>query len=77
MCINIEHMIPGSHADNARDKVERGRSNHLVGVGVLKFNANQMEEIKRATGSLRDIARRYGTVHATVRKIKNLSLDTK
>lgn len=70
MCINTNHMVPGSHADNTRDKIERGRSNHLVGAGVLKFSAAQIKEIKIATGSLRKIAKQYGVVHGTIRRIK-------
>ena len=35
-CVNPEHLIPGTKADNSRDMIERGRDYHPAGSGASK-----------------------------------------
>ena len=45
-CINIEHLIAGTHAQNVRDRVERGRSAIGEKNGRSKLTEQQVKEIK-------------------------------
>ena len=69
-CVNIDHLELGTHADNARDAVERGRKpmgEHSV---MAKLTDAQVAEIRAllAEGRLTqgEIARRYGVTQTWV-----------
>ena len=47
LCINPEHLLIGTKADNSRDMVERGRSTKGVKNGCTKLTDQEVEEIKR------------------------------
>ena len=49
LCVNPEHLTPGSNADNMRDKVEAGRQARQKGVdhGGAKLTEEQVLEIRR------------------------------
>jgi len=64
-CINPAHLIPGSHADNIRDAVERGRMHS-------KLTKEQVLEIRAIrTGTFTEIAKKYNVSPATISGIKN------
>lgn len=48
-CINPDHLEPGTHADNSRDKHERGRANTMRGeqAGNVKLTESKVAEIRR------------------------------
>lgn len=62
-CINVDHLEIGTHADNANDKVVRGRSRHKIKVGDVPI-------IAAAKGTYREIADRFGISAASVCLIK-------
>ena len=71
-CINMEHLIQGTQADNANDKKIRGRCNppHGERAGNSKLTEEQVKEIRSASGSQTKIARKYGIAQSQVSNIK-------
>ncbi len=75
-CINPAHLWPGTQKDNIQDAVKKGRMRGVPPVlygsanGNSKFNDAEVGAIRKATGSLRSIATRFGTTHKTVGLIK-------
>ena len=69
-CVNPDHLIVGTQAENARDMAERGRSTK-----GRQFNAKLSEAQAREIYALRGVARgrsvaqRYGVAPSTVRNI--------
>lgn len=76
-CVNPEHLLEGTHADNVRDMMERGRNRPpcLRGErhGMATLTAEQVEEIRaryRAGGITQAaLGREYGISQAHVSKI--------
>ena len=71
ICCNPEHLRWGSHADNARDKMKRGRAGKPYGEahGLAKLTASRVREIRalRAAGaSSHALTRRFGVNKATI-----------
>lgn len=73
-CVNPAHLNIGSHADNVRDRMERGRSVYVRGDknGKAKLTEESVREMKRLFGTLSnlEIAKRYGVSPITVCGIK-------
>lgn len=72
LCINPEHLIAGTHADNVRDRVARGRSASGEHNGRSKLTASQAKAIykhKDKGTSKTDLARIYGVDRQVIRKI--------
>ena len=71
-CINVDHLQPGTAADNMRDKVDRGRQ--LVGgqIPQSKLTAAQVTAIRAAyqprsrDANQRALAAQYGVSQATI-----------
>jgi hypothetical protein len=73
-CVNPAHLIPGTQADNARDRVERGRSNTGSINGQAKLTDSQVLEIraKLAQGIPgKALAAEYGISEPTISVIRN------
>lgn len=75
-CLLIDHLIPGTHLDNMRDMIERGR--HWRGPASMAVGATP-EQIRCILSFPRQvtaasIARRVGLSPYTVRKVR--SMDT-
>lgn len=78
-CCNIEHLEIGNHKDNAKDMVERGRSNkgkpNFNSRGTLnkqsKLTEQQVKEIYLSTLSLRDLGKLYGVSDTNISYIKH------
>lgn len=71
-CINPEHLIIGTLADNIQDKVDRDRQARGTGTSAAKLVEQQVLEIRerRAGGcTLRVLALEYGVSEATVSHI--------
>lgn len=69
-CINPAHLILGTHADNSRDMVERGRH------GFVKLTQEQALEIRstcvpgrNSPTSYAALARKFGVSHNAVRQV--------
>lgn len=71
-CCNPAHLLLGTDADNARDKIERGRANTPRGEksGRAKLTVEQVkalrEEYARGGVTHRQLAARYGMAHGTI-----------
>lgn len=82
-CVNPKHLFIGTQSDNMKDAVEKGRryqpSREECAKGDQSYNRNLEEEkakqIKREIkkrkyyGALKDIAKKYGVKHQTVKDI--------
>lgn len=77
-CVNIKHLIHGTHKDNARDKIERGRcaKTHKLHTRQARFTDEEIRAIRRGTGKLKWIAEEFGTTIGYVSKIKNMKAKT-
>ena len=73
MCINLDHLVPGTPADNNADQAERGRFNPRRGerAGGAKLSQQLVQEIINAEGTQRSIAERYGVNQSQVSRIKS------
>lgn len=68
-CINPDHLETGTQADNARDRVERGRSAIGLSAGKSKFSAEEVLEIRSLYHDglgMRAIARMFDAHHKTI-----------
>lgn len=66
-CVNPWHLSLGDHAENMRQKAQRGRAPRVAS----KITATQAAAIRKDRRSLRRIAADYGlSSHRTVAKIK-------
>lgn len=45
-CVNPDHLFIGTHGDNARDKISKGRQNKGEKNGGNKLSESQMQEIR-------------------------------
>ena len=48
LCVNPDHMFPGTHQDNSDDKIAKGRDRHPKGeaLGASKLTAAQVLQIR-------------------------------
>lgn len=71
LCVNPRHLFLGTNADNATDKVTKGR--HLFGEKhpLARLTGEQVIEIRQATQTLRVIAQRFNVSQRLVGKIKH------
>lgn len=77
-CVNPDHLYVGTHADNMRDKVARGRTyngdQRGERNGAAKLSGVQVAQIRALIGTgptQREIAKQFGVSAATVSEIKN------
>lgn len=71
LCINPEHLIAGTHADNVCDRVKRGRSASGEHNGRSKLTSAQALAIyKDRTTSKSALAKKYGIDRQVIRKIQ-------
>ena len=71
-CINPAHLLIGTHAENIRDRDERGRTAKGERVHTAKLTEDQVNAIRSAVASgecKAAIARRYGVSRTSVYKI--------
>ncbi|EHM40206.1 HNH endonuclease [Hafnia alvei] len=84
-CVNPDHLLPGTHAENVKDRDSRGRQakgdehGDVRGekCGRAKLKEHQVEEIKKRfhprchKNGARALAREFGVSHAAVSLIVN------
>ena len=69
-CVNIAHLKPGTHADNMRDKVKRGRAPCCDWHGMTKLSWEQVRAIRASSAKGVDLAKQYGISPKHVSRIK-------
>ena len=70
-CINPQHLIIGTHQDNVRDRVERGRSAKGKDNGRSKLTERQALSIYNNKKNTRtELAKKYGVDRQVIRKIQ-------
>lgn len=71
-CVNPEHLFLGSHADNMKDKVVKGRAPVLKGVlnGNSFLTEDQVRDIRKDQRFQKEIAADYRISQRMVSKIK-------
>lgn len=71
-CINPDHLILGTHKDNMRDKVLRGRQPKGSECKNAKLNEEQVYEIRfNSEGkTVKELAEEYGVSSSTIFSIK-------
>ena len=74
-CINPAHLFPGTNRDNALDMVAKGRAPATTHPGARNPNAKitqeQAEQIVKAIGSCRQIAKQFGISASQVARIRS------
>lgn len=74
-CVNPTHLIAGTHADNVRDKISKGRIGWGVSVGESHPNSKlcreSIETIKHSGLSSKALALMFGVNPSTINRIKN------
>ena len=69
-CVNPNHLFLGTHADNSRDMVTKGRSQRGEKHYDARLTEAQVLDIRRlhnnGTGAQRDIAQRFGVSQTLV-----------
>jgi hypothetical protein len=70
-CCNPEHLILGSHADNVKDKQEKGRQLRGSQIGNSKLSEDDVLAVRRDSGTNQKIADSFNISTASVSRIKN------
>ncbi len=68
-CCNSRYLQAGTHQDNMDDKVARGRAPRSL--GAAKLRPAEVLEIRRSSGPIKDLARRFGVAKSTVSMIRS------
>ena len=71
-CVNVEHLFLGTQADNVKDMVSKGHQRGASGEtnGNSKLTADDILNIKQDSGTLSEIARKYGVSFQHISSIK-------
>jgi len=71
-CVNPDHLFLGTHTDNMRDKMSKGRGGHLIGSRHQgsKLTEQQVLAIRADKRRQIDIAAAYGIKQPQVSEIK-------
>lgn len=76
LCCNPRHLLIGTHADNMRDKVERGRQHTFTGPGSprAKLNADDVRSIReqsKAKVTRKALAEQFGVSLQTIKAVRS------
>lgn len=71
-CVNPAHLFIGTHDDNNKDKVDKGRQPHGSAIVNSKLSEQDARDILRNVSETHTaIAKRYGVAQSTVSRIKS------
>jgi hypothetical protein len=72
LCINPDHLILGTQADNVADREARGRRKGINGemIGTSRLTAAQVLEIRASDLSYAQLAEKYGVDKSTIYCVK-------
>ena len=76
LCVNPDHLILGTHADNMRDMKERDRRKGKVAVqgekhGSAKLTEDQVRQIGTSRKTRNQLATEFGVSPSTIKAIRN------
>ena len=73
LCVNPDHLILGTQADNVADREARGRRKDINGekIGTAKLTAKDILEIRASSESLTVLAKRYGVHKSNISAIRS------
>lgn len=69
-CCNPEHLFIGTHLDNIKDMVDKGRHVNGSNSGKAKFTDEQIKEIRNSTENNTEIAKRFNVWNSTISRIR-------
>lgn len=69
-CVNPNHLILGTHADNVKDRVDRGRSAIGERHGRHKLTRDDVLAIRHGSEGVRATARKYSVDPKAIRMIR-------
>lgn len=69
-CVNVKHLLLGTHADNSADAILRGRMARGERVTISKLTSEQVQEIRRSSATHRELHEQFGVCTATISYIK-------
>jgi hypothetical protein len=71
-CINLKHVMPGTHLDNMQDRNDRNRHNPPCGErsGAHKLTADAVIAIRESNDGQYALAARYGVSQSTISRTK-------
>lgn len=72
-CVNPAHFFLGTHSENMKDKVNKGRQSRMLGEtnGRSKLTENQILQIRSDSRSLRETAAKYGVSKSLIGFIRS------
>ncbi len=70
-CVNPGHLFLGSHNENMRDAVLKGRTSRGADRPLAKLTENQVREIRSSTETQRALAIRYGICQQHISDVKS------
>jgi len=70
-CVNPDHLFIGTHADNVRDKIQKGRGNNGEKNGGAKLTCVQAHKIRESKDIGLEITKRFGISAAQISRIRN------
>lgn len=71
-CCNPAHLVPGTHADNTRDMVERGRSARGSRAGnsiLVEADIPRIFELRKEGLTYREIGEQFGVTQSTIANV--------
>lgn len=74
-CVNPRHLWLGTDADNAADKIAKGRENYKIltrsnGNGMAKLTQREVNRLLKEKGVAREVAQKYGVSASLVHQLR-------
>jgi HNH endonuclease len=70
-CINLDHLVEGTHTDNMRDRMDRGRTARGErNRGAILTEQQVLDIFNNCTNSPKELGLKYNVTPTTIRDIK-------
>ena len=70
ICINPDHLRPGTHQDNIREAVERNRMARAEKLPSTVLNAEKVREIRQSELPYSQLSKKYGVTVSCIQSVK-------